>query len=236
MFQNLTFREIESLAKQNVPIIIPVAQIEAHGPHLPVGAYLYCAEEICRRAAIAVGGLVGLPITLGDCADFTYWPGHITVSAQTLIAIFRDYCESLRAQGFGRLAFFCCAGGNIANTLHLAAGEYFKDHHDADIVLVTLNQLLHPQTTQMIQKQDADPMTSMMLAIRPDLVHLDKLKEVEIKSHIEQLRQAYCFREGYRLSDFFPDGVYHVRKGCTKEVGEKIMAEAADSLGKLGKE
>jgi len=236
IFKNLTFREIEIMAKQGAPVFIPVAQIEAHGSHLPVGAHLYCAEEICQKAAVSAGGLVGIPITLGDCSDFSCWPGYIIVDTQTLISIFKHYCESLRSQGFNRLIFFCIAGGNVFNTLRLAAGEYFKTHPDADIVLVTLTQLLNSQTVQMIRKQKADIVTSIMLLIKPELVHMERLEKVEIKGSIEELRKAYRFREGYRLSDFFPDALNRIYEGTSKEIGERIIEEAVSALVELSKE
>jgi|Deesub1362B_J571_1020462.scaffolds.fasta_scaffold00002_86 creatinine amidohydrolase/Fe(II)-dependent formamide hydrolase-like protein len=236
MFKNLTFREIEMMAKKGVPVFIPVAQIEAHGPHLPVGAHLYCAEEICQKAAISAGGLVGVPITLGNCSDFSYWPGYIIVDTQTLISIFKYYCESLRNQGFKRLIFFCCMGGNVFNTLRLAAGEYFKRHPEVDIVLVTLAQVLNSQTIQMIQKQQAEMVTSIMLLIKPELVHMERLGKVKIKGSIGELRKAFRFREGYRLSEFFPDAVNRVYKGSSGEIGLRIIKEAANTLVELSKE
>lgn len=236
MFYDLTFQQIDSLGKQGFSIIVPVAQIAAQGPHLPIGVHLYCATEISSRAASIEDCLVGVLITLGDCSDFSSWPGYITIDAQTLISIFKHYCRSLQAQGFKRLIFLCIAGGNATNTLRLAAGEYFKEHPDADIVLVTLRHLLSPKMFKMIREKDADPIISMMLAIRPDLVHLSELKKVKIKGSMQTLREAYRFREGYRLSDFFPDAIHHINRGSTREIGEKIIKEASNSLQKFIKE
>jgi len=234
-FEEFTFREIEALGKRGTTVFIPVAQIEAHGPHLPVGAHLFCAEGICTRAARSSHGIVGVPITLGDCLDFAAWPGYIVINTQTLMEIFKHYCESLQNQGFKRLIFFSCAGGNVMNTLSLAAGEHLKSHPNGDIVLAQLGNLLTQQTVQTIQKQDADILTSMMLALRPALMVVGK-DSIRIKGDLTLLRQASRFRKGYELSAWFPDAVFQAKKGSRKEIGEQIIFDASEGLRKLASE
>jgi hypothetical protein len=49
---NMTWIEVEEVAKRSNLVLLPVGTIEAHGPHLPLGSDTYGALElarICRR-------------------------------------------------------------------------------------------------------------------------------------------------------------------------------------------
>lgn len=236
-FQDFTFSEIKALGETKATVIIPVAQIEAKGPHLPVGADLYACLEICRRAAEKAGGIVGPPIPFGTCQDFTAWPGYIVVDTQTMISIFHHYCQSLHKQGFGRLVFLTMAGGNSLNTLRLAAGEYFRKYPSVDIVVTSFFQMVSRSEIEKILQKGGDPLMSILLAIRPNLVKLDLIENIQIKGNLSDLRKAYCFRENYKLSNFFPDAVLRpVNKGSSKEIGESLIEIGAETLARLCKE
>ena len=43
--------EISALDKDNSIVIVPVASLEHHGPHLPTGVDIVLTTEIARRAA-----------------------------------------------------------------------------------------------------------------------------------------------------------------------------------------
>ena len=53
MWKELTAAEIRALADQDATVILPVASMEQHGPHLAVGVDTVLCEGICRLAAEA---------------------------------------------------------------------------------------------------------------------------------------------------------------------------------------
>jgi creatinine amidohydrolase/Fe(II)-dependent formamide hydrolase-like protein len=199
-----------------------------------VGADLNASLEICKKAAKKTEAIVGTPIPFGDCLDFICWPGYVVVDTQTMISIVENYCRSLKEQGFGRIIFFVMYGGNVANTLRLAALEYTRQNPSADIVVTTFGQVVDRNTVVQILGKDADVGTSIALAVTPHLVQLDKIKDIEIKGDLQHLRKGYRTRKEYKLSHFFPHGVLRsVGKASSKEIGEKLIEEAANSLVEL---
>jgi creatinine amidohydrolase len=112
----MTFPEFEAaIAKTDIGLI-PVGAIEAHGPHLPLGAdglgavdQLGDVQAYLRDAGFAsiVGPLLNIGITNeGDdrSRDGTYiYPGSLTVASATFVALYVDLLRSLQANGFRRV-------------------------------------------------------------------------------------------------------------------------------------
>jgi creatinine amidohydrolase len=63
---DLSWPQVEAAAQRGAPMIIPIAVIEQHGPHLPLatdtyGAYLLCTRIKDDLAAKGVEALVSPP-------------------------------------------------------------------------------------------------------------------------------------------------------------------------------
>jgi len=48
-FINKTWPELKEYIKNRALIILPIAQVEEHGPHLPIGCDTFIATEIDRK-------------------------------------------------------------------------------------------------------------------------------------------------------------------------------------------
>jgi creatinine amidohydrolase len=47
MWKELTAEDLRAKAAANATVILPVASMEQHGPHLPVGVDTYLCEAVC---------------------------------------------------------------------------------------------------------------------------------------------------------------------------------------------
>ncbi|HEX2338079.1 MAG TPA: creatininase family protein, partial [Hyphomicrobiaceae bacterium] len=54
LWQELTAEDLRTKAKADAVVVLPVASIEQHGPHLPVGVDTILCGAVCKRAAGAV--------------------------------------------------------------------------------------------------------------------------------------------------------------------------------------
>lgn len=225
-----SFRDIEALGQSECFVIIPMAQIEAHGPHLPVGTDYYIANEIAKRAAEKSGAIVGPPLLIGNCIDFSSWPGYIIVDNSTFISLIKHYCNSMAEQGFKKLVFLVEHGGANVNGIQMAVEEYHKDHPEM-IILVTTTGMLLGREAAKFRKPNFHLDTALMLAVRPELVNMNKLPEnIEIKP---RSRTAIPFVKGQSLADMAPDALFVLPTGSTKEDGNAILDIVVDSLTEL---
>lgn len=115
----MTFPEFEAaIAKTDIGLV-PIGAIEAHGPHLPLGAdalgaidQLGDVQAYLRDAGFP--SIVGPTLNIGitnegddDRRDGTYiYPGSLTVGSATFIALYVDLLRSLKVNGFKRIFLY----------------------------------------------------------------------------------------------------------------------------------
>lgn len=124
-FQYQTAYDVKDKIAKDSIAILPVGAVEAHGPHLPLGTDNILAEELAKRYAKKVVGYLLPTLPYGQVWSLRNFPGSITVSTSTLIAIIVDIGKSVSKQGFG---MFALVNGHLGNQTALkeAARELYE--------------------------------------------------------------------------------------------------------------
>ncbi len=115
----MTFPEFEAAVRKSPIALIPIAAIEEHGPHLPLGTDSILAvgqlvdveRYLGQRGVEALVGPhlnVGITNESGDWArDGTYaYPGSLTLREDTFVALYLDLLRSLDDQGLRRMFLY----------------------------------------------------------------------------------------------------------------------------------
>ncbi len=104
---DMTWVEVEKLARKSDLAFLPVGTVEAHGPHLPLGTDTYGAlvlakacQRILRRRRIE--SIVAPPFILGITNILSDFPGTFRVRKITVVESLRDFSLSLKSHGFTR--------------------------------------------------------------------------------------------------------------------------------------
>ena len=112
---DMTFPEFEAAVKKTNVVLLPIGAIEEHSSHLPLGtdamnatAQLFLVQDYLRKAGLDT--ILGPPLNIGitneadDWArDGTYvYPGSLTVSKSTFVALYVDVLRSLHDNGLRR--------------------------------------------------------------------------------------------------------------------------------------
>jgi len=122
--QLCTWLQVEDYLKRSNGIILPIGSTEQHGPNGLVGTDALCAEVIARGVGEAADALVAPTISVGMAQFHLDFPGSMTLTPTTLIAVIRDYVASLSRHGFTHFYFLNGHGGNVA-TLSAAFQEIY---------------------------------------------------------------------------------------------------------------
>jgi creatinine amidohydrolase len=104
---DMTWGEVEKIAKKSSLAFLPVGTIEAHGPHLPLGTDTYGALELakaCRRMLKrrGVDSVVAPPFMFGITDILSAFSGTFRIRKITMIELMRDFSLSLKRHGFTR--------------------------------------------------------------------------------------------------------------------------------------
>lgn len=123
----LSWKQAEEAFKKEPVILIPIGAVEAHGPHLPLGADTMVAHEVSVRAAEQSEALVVPPIWYGYAAYWRKYAGNISVRAELVKGLAEDIIHSLLPFGLQRFIFVNNHSSN-EEVLEFAARELREKH------------------------------------------------------------------------------------------------------------
>ena len=140
-WQDLTSPRLARLDRAT-PIILPIAAIEQHGPHLPLATDRIINEHFCREIDGRRGERVLiLPTIAVTCsAHHMDFAGTLTVSHETLLAAIVETLNSAAAHGFRNLVIFNSHGGN-QGIARVALEKFGAAHPGCHVVQATWWQL-----------------------------------------------------------------------------------------------
>ena len=161
--------------------VLPLAAVEQHGPHLPLGVDAYIAEAYLARVRKILPET--LPVTflpvqrVGVSAEHLGYPGTLTLSAATAIKAWTEIGESLARAGLRKLLLVTSHGGNVA-AMELVARD-LRTRLGMLAVTVGWHRFGYPEGTFSGEERrhgihGGDIETSLMLAAMPDTVRTEK--------------------------------------------------------------
>jgi creatinine amidohydrolase len=113
-WQDLPWPAFRDLPADTVAVL-PVAAIEQHGPHLPVSVDTTINQGILTTALALLpqdAPVLVLPTqAVGLSVEHVKFPGTLTSSAETLLALWTEIGESVARAGVRRLVIFNSHGG-----------------------------------------------------------------------------------------------------------------------------
>jgi len=126
LFEQMSWKEIESAQKKTRTVVIPLSLLEEHGPHLPVSVDYLRAYEIAKR--VKKNFFLLPPIIIGNTGKYSFaFPGTISISEKTLKRLIVEMCESLHFTGFRKIFVFSGHNGRKhSKAAEQAAGELRK--------------------------------------------------------------------------------------------------------------
>ncbi len=218
---------IKAVAKSEATCIIPVGILEKHGPHLPLGTDLFECRELSLRAARKEYTIVFPPYYVGQIFEAKHQPGTIAYSAETMLTLLQETCDELSRNGIKKIILVNGHGGSdelVHFFCQIQLGRkknyavYLYDPSDDSSVQEQIDKLRKTK----LDGHAGEKETSEMLAIRPDLVHIDRAKEQsgEDKNRLSGLKHAYTGIWWYAK---YPNHYQGDGSAGTKEFGETIL-------------
>ncbi len=183
-FPYLSWTQVEALPdKANTLIIQPIGAVEQHGPHLPLVVDAAIATAVVGQALHqldpAIPAYALPPLYYGKSNEHWQFPGTITLTAQTLIAVLMEMAVSIYRAGFRKLVFVNGHGGQ-PQVLEIVARDLRQQHSDLMIFPLFVWGAPHnaaelvgaSEYNQGIHAGDVE--TSVMLSLLPNQVDMAK--------------------------------------------------------------
>ena len=159
--------------------VIPMGVIEKHGPHLPLGTDVLAVRDLCRRAALQEYCIIYPFYFVGQIFEAQQQPGTIAYSAELIYQLLDETCREIARNGIKKIILVNGHGGNSAFLQYFCQTQLATPRDYAVFAY-------SPPTDADTQKKIAamrkttfdghagEVETSTILAIRPDLVKLER--------------------------------------------------------------
>jgi len=174
--------------------VLAVGSTESHGEHLPHGTDTLIASHLAEAVAERVEGLLVLPaLPIGMSAHYSSFPVAVTLTTETLMRVLREVLASLLNHGIKKLLIVNGHDGNIP-AIEAATREFRMEHPEMRIAVleawwVTAGELLPEGTFEVWDGlgHGGEGETSMMLAVAPELVEMEKARGVvpDLPAHVQ---------------------------------------------------
>ena len=241
-FAYLSWKQVEAIPKASALLVLPTAAIEQHGHHLPLATDTLINNLLLGKALALVPAQLPIyalpPVCYGKSNEHVGFPGTMSVTAQTFLAVVRDLGASIAASAFKKVVLYNTHGGNTSLVDVLA-----RDLR-AEFGLRTFSLFGSPGATfEGVSPQEraygfhaGEIETAYLLHATPSLVNTtaytsNYIARVEGSEPLKPEGSSANF--AWLARDIAPSGVLGDPSPATAEHGETWSNEAAARIAEL---
>jgi creatinine amidohydrolase len=232
----LTWKQVEAIDKEHALLVLPTAAIEQHGHHLPLATDTLINNLLLGQAfkhLPADAPVYALPpVCYGKSNEHLGFPGTMSLSASTFMAVLRDLGASIHASGFKKLVLYNTHGGNQAlddvMARDLRAEFALRTFFLSGAAGAKFPEINPQETAYGFHANEFE--TAVLLAATPELVHTGEytanyIADIKVPSVLKPEFAPATF--AWLTRDIAPSGVMGDPSAATAENGAKWVEAAA---------
>jgi creatinine amidohydrolase len=225
--------------------VLPVAAVEQHGPHLPVGVDAMIGQGYLDRAQALIPDdlpVVFLPMqSIGTSSEHVAFPGTLTMSPETVMRAWIEIGASVARAGLRKIVLANSHGGNAA-VLDVVA-RTLRVEHRMVAVTTSWHRLGYPENLFSAEElrhgiHAGEIETSLMQVFRPDTVRMEKAEHFrsatyEMEREFTHLRAGTPAALGWMSQDLHASGAIGNAAAATEAAGEAAAEFGARAFVEL---
>ena len=228
--------------------VLPVAATEQHGPHLPLSVDSTLLQGVIDAALpllpAALPVLFLPPQNIGLSPEHSRYPGTLTLSPSTLLALWTQLGECVARAGIKKLLLLNGHGGQVG-VMDIVARELRSQQH---LLVYSASWFSLPLPDAVASQFSAeehrfgihagDIETSMMLHLAPGRVQMEHARDFHSTSQDRAARYAILgngksAKFGWQMQDYHPAGAVGNAAAATADKGRAVVEAAAAQLVQL---
>ncbi|MCR9174696.1 MAG: creatininase family protein [Alphaproteobacteria bacterium] len=245
VWEHLTTTDFDGDRLAGAVAVLPVAAVEQHGPHLPLGTDAILTDAVFDAAASRIGSAVEvlrLPTQrIGLSPEHVSFPGTLSLSAEMVISCWTEIGHSIALAGVRRLLILNGHGGQ-AGPVDIVATR-LRAGADLSVLRCTYFALAGPETALPEREwrfglHGGTLETSLMLHVAPDLVRMDQARDFSNAGEAMALSNTKLEAEGatglgWMAEDLNTQGVTGDASAATATLGAELLDHIGSELATL---
>jgi creatinine amidohydrolase len=187
-WQDLTSPEFRTIDRAT-PVVLPVAAVEQHGPHLPVATDRMIAEHFANQLNERLGSSVLiLPTVAVGCSEHHMsFPGSLTLRHETFLNVCQQYLHSASAHGFRNFLVLNAHGGN-RGVCQVLLEKFGAEHPNCQIAVASWWRIAAEELLPLNEAgvggvgHACEFETSLLLSFAPHTVRMEAIEPKRISA------------------------------------------------------
>lgn len=209
---HMTVPEVEDLLTRTDMVIIPIAAIEQHGKHLPLGTDYLNGSERAKLVGQQRDVLIAPILIAGQSPYHMGFKGTITLKAETIVQVHMEAVASLIEHGFKRFMILNAHGGNRAITTFIVDQINQTTAGIAVDLGAAISPFMEPsqvRKTTVFDRHGGVGETSSSLYLMPNLVQMEKAitAELTLPDHMNKMLPEVVDGDPTALRVFLAEGL-----------------------------
>ncbi len=228
--------------------VLPVAAIEQHGPHLPLQVDALLLQGVLDAALAQLPPALPLlllpPQNVGLSTEHLAYPGTLSLSPATLLALWGELGAGVARAGIRKLLLLNGHGGNVA-PMDIAARELRQQHGLLTYSASWFGLPLPPAVQALFSAEEhrfgihgGAIETSMALHLAP--AQVDRAQAQHWRSRSQDRAEQYPIlgngrsaKMGWAMQDYHLAGAVGDASAATAEKGQALVQAAGAALAQL---
>jgi creatinine amidohydrolase len=245
-WQSLTTADVRRAVAEDPVVVLPLAAIEQHGPHLPLSTDLDIGMGLLasafRQLPDDFPAWVLPPQAVGCSREHVRFPGTLSLEPELVTSVVYQLGAAVAGAGVGRMVLCNSHGGN--RQLLDAAGLRLREHHGLLVVKVSYFDLPRPSTVDVPESEWRHGLhggaveTAMMMHLRPELVRTRETRRarslgVDLEKSMTRLGAAGPASFSWLADDLSGTGVTGDASLADAAMGERLVAYYGKALAEI---
>jgi creatinine amidohydrolase len=235
LLERMTWPEVQAEVEGGRDtVVVPLGSVEQHGPHLPLGTDAMFGDEIGRAAAERLSAFLAPTMPVGCSRHHLAFAGTMSLEEETYHHVVMDIVRTLASHGFKRIVLLPTHGGNfrpLEEALEqLGPLEGVKVIAFTDVGVLARTMMATGAELGITAAEGGihagEWETSMMLNLRPELVHMERAESGYVGDLASGMQRF--FSEGVHV--LAENGVFGDPRRASAEAGKKYVERLVDEV------
>lgn len=231
--REMSWKELRHRKETTDTVIIPTGSVEVYGPHMPMGTDGIVAMGIAELVAEKTGAVIAPMIELGESSALASFPETFPMKRKILEDYVDDLFRMLITYGFKNFMFITGHAGNV-DTVSYLCKKYMAQHPDIRCGQIDWWRFAGANSDGICEHKGAmahghasECGTSVMLYLRPELVHMEDATCVEPKVDLPEFSDVIQYRTFISRT---PNGTIGDATAASVEKGKQIVERCVNKI------